>query len=71
MVFLGAVQLGARDNDRAQHRGLGRQLIEAAAQRAAAADYRDLAVISAIGTRPYYRALSFSDGPLYQHRELG
>ena len=67
-VYGGAVELGARDLERAQHRGLGRQLIEQAADRAAEAGYSDLAVISAIGTRSYYRSLGFSDGPLYQHR---
>jgi histone acetyltransferase (RNA polymerase elongator complex component) len=25
-------------------------------------------VISAVGTRPYYRRLGFADGALYQHR---
>jgi histone acetyltransferase (RNA polymerase elongator complex component) len=27
-------------------------------------------VISAVGTRAYYRELGFSDGALYQHRTL-
>jgi histone acetyltransferase (RNA polymerase elongator complex component) len=27
-------------------------------------------VISAVGTRPYYRRLGFADGDLYQHRTL-
>jgi hypothetical protein len=27
-------------------------------------------VISAVGTRSYYRKLGFTDGPLYQHRAL-
>ncbi len=53
-----------------QHRGLGRRLVEAAAEIAAAAGYADLAVISAIGTRDYYRGLGFTDGELYQHRAL-
>ncbi len=70
-VYGSAVELGERDGKRAQHRGLGRKLVEEAAQRAASAGYSDLAVISAVGTRPYYRGLGFADGPLYQHRELG
>jgi histone acetyltransferase (RNA polymerase elongator complex component) len=28
-------------------------------------------VISAAGTRAYYRGLGFEDGELYQHRDLG
>lgn len=54
-----------------QHRGLGRRLVEAAAEIAAEAGFEDLAVISAIGTRDYYRGLGFGDGELYQHRALG
>lgn len=53
-----------------QHRGLGRRMVEAAAELAAARGFLDLAVISAIGTRDYYRGLGFTDGELYQHRSL-
>lgn len=56
---------------RAQHRGLGRRLVRRAAALAAARGHRDLAVISAVGTREYYRRLGFTDGALYQHRALG
>lgn len=54
----------------AQHRGLGGRLIERAGRLAASAGYRDLAVISSVGTREYYRRLGFRDGELYQHRTL-
>ncbi|UCE86729.1 MAG: tRNA uridine(34) 5-carboxymethylaminomethyl modification radical SAM/GNAT enzyme Elp3 [Deltaproteobacteria bacterium] len=63
--------LGEGANGRAQHAGLGRRLVEAARRRAAAAGYADLAVISAVGTRAYYRAIGFADGALYQHRPTG
>jgi elongator complex protein 3 len=69
-VYGGAVDLGQRREGTAQHRGLGRALIEAAAELARAKGYARLAVISAVGTRPYYRKLGFEDGPLYQHRTL-
>ena len=62
--------LGYRDGIRSQHQGLGRELIAQAGEIAAEADFDHLAVISAIGTRPYYRKLGFTDGPLYQHRPL-
>ena len=61
---------GPGKTGRAQHTGLGRRLVTAAAERAAAAGYRDLAVIAAVGTRGYYRRLGFVDGRLYQHRAL-
>ena len=34
------------------------------------AGFADLAVISAVGTRYYYRRLGFVDGALYQHRRV-
>ena len=34
------------------------------------AGFRDLAVVSAIGTRAYYRGLGFTDGRMYQHLPL-
>ncbi len=70
-VYGGALDLGKRSAERAQHRGLGRQLVEAGADRAAAAGFTALAVVSAVGTRGYYRGLDFADGTLYQHRALG
>jgi elongator complex protein 3 len=64
------VGIGERRAGRSQHRGLGRRLIERAATLAARAGFADLAVISAVGTRDYYRRLGFRDGELYQHRAL-
>jgi elongator complex protein 3 len=69
-VYGEALDLGARTDARAQHRGLGRRLIAEAARRASALGYVQLSVISATGTRPYYRRLGFSDGELYQHLAL-
>ncbi|MCZ6726206.1 MAG: tRNA uridine(34) 5-carboxymethylaminomethyl modification radical SAM/GNAT enzyme Elp3 [Acidobacteria bacterium] len=64
------VAFGERPQGRSQHLGLGRSLIAHATDRAAAAGYPDLAVISSVGTRQYYRRLGFADGPLYQHLPL-
>lgn len=70
-VYGGVVALeGEAAGGRSQHRGLGRKLVEEAARLAAARGFADLAVISAIGTREYYRGLGFVDGPLYLHRRL-
>ncbi|MCL2526089.1 MAG: tRNA uridine(34) 5-carboxymethylaminomethyl modification radical SAM/GNAT enzyme Elp3 [Coriobacteriia bacterium] len=54
----------------AQHFGLGRQLIEQACTIARDAGYRDIKVISSVGTRQYYRKLGFVDVELYQNRKL-
>jgi len=69
-VYGAATELGVRSSERTQHRGLGQKLVDAAAQRALEAGYHSLAVISAVGTRIWYRRLGFSDGALYQHLPL-
>ncbi len=69
-VYGGSVAIGAESGGRAQHRGFGARLLDAAETIARAAGYETLSVISAIGTRDYYRHQRFSDGDLYQHRAL-
>lgn len=69
-VYGTVVGFGEKRSGRPQHLGLGRRLIGEAARLAAAAGFRDLAVISSVGTREYYRRLGFADGELYQHRPL-
>lgn len=69
-VYGTSLALGAAAGVSPQHRGLGRRLLEAAAEVARAAGCCDLAVISAVGTRAYYRRAGFQDGPLYQHLNL-
>ena len=62
---------GAQASDgAAQHGGLGRKLVEEACRQAAAAGYRQINVISAVGTRAYYRSLGFRDAGLYQVKDL-
>jgi elongator complex protein 3 len=70
-VYGGAVGIGAAPGERPQHRGFGARLLDEAAGVARAAGFDTLSVISAIGTRDYYRRLGFEDGELYQHRALG
>jgi elongator complex protein 3 len=62
--------IGERSSKKAQHLGLGRRLIENASAIARDAGYGDLAVISSVGTREYYRDLGFTDGSLYQHQRI-
>jgi len=54
------VRIGDTVTRETQHKGLGRKLMEEAERIAKKRDYRRLAVISAIGTREYYRKLGFS-----------
>lgn len=69
-VYGPALPLGCRSGPHPQHTGLGRRLIAAAAARARAAGFARMAVISAVGTRDYYRRAGFRDGALYQHLPL-
>jgi elongator complex protein 3 len=69
-VYGGSVAIGAESDGRAQHRGFGARLLDTAETIAASAGYETLSVISAIGTRGYYRDQRFHDGELYQHRAL-
>jgi elongator complex protein 3 len=69
-VYGASLALGDRREGHAQHRGLGARLIEEAARQATARDFEKLSVISAIGTRAYYRRRGFEDGELYQHLSL-
>ncbi len=62
--------LGESERGGAQHAGLGRALVEEACHRAHEAGYGAVNVISAVGTRNYYRGLGFADAGLYQRRVL-
>ena len=59
-----------RTGEGTQHLGLGRALVEEACRQAAEAGYGAVNVISAVGTRVYYRNLGFTDAGLYQRRPL-
>lgn len=64
-VYGQVVKLGEH-GERSQHKGLGTELIERARQIVKTAGFKKMAVISAVGTREYYRKKGFSDGELYQ-----
>jgi len=65
-----ALGIGAAMAGRAQHLGLGSQLIEKAVEIARTGGYAKLAVISSVGTREYYRKRGFMDSGLYQIRPI-
>jgi elongator complex protein 3 len=69
-VYGPALEIGEASRGEAQHTGLGTRLIEQATQIARAAGYQRIAVISAIGTREYYRKLGFELGELYMARPV-
>ena len=67
-VYGPALEIGTASRGEAQHAGLGTRLIEQAMGLARDAGYKRIAVISAIGTREYYRKLGFELGELYMAR---
>lgn len=69
-VYGQSIGIGEVHEGKAQHLGLGKALIEEAVRLSQQAGYTRLAVISAIGTREYYRKRGFSDAQLYQIRTL-
>lgn len=69
-VFGPALELGAANRGQAQHAGLGRKLAAHAMQLARREGFQRIAVISAVGTREYYRKLGFELGELYMTRSL-
>ncbi len=69
-IYGPALELGASNNGNAQHSGLGRKLAEHAIGIARGAGFKRMAVISAIGTREYYRKLGFELGELYMGKSI-
>ena len=69
-VYGRAQELGARDHDRTQHRGLGTRLMKRAEAIAAAAGYARLSVIASVGTREWYAARGYRLADTYMTRSL-
>jgi elongator complex protein 3 len=69
-VYGPALEIGAESVGEAQHLGLGTRLIEEAMRIARDSGFQRIAVISAIGTREYYRKQAFELGELYMTRGL-
>jgi elongator complex protein 3 len=69
-VYGPALELDAAQPGAAQHVGLGTRLLEEAGRLAREAGYGRLAVIAAVGTRPYYRTRGFVDGALYMEKRV-
>ena len=69
-VYGQALGIGENVTGRAQHSGLGTALLDRAADIAREQGYKHLAVISAVGTRSYYRKRGYAEMGMYQVREL-
>jgi elongator complex protein 3 len=69
-VYGQALGIGSEKEGAAQHIGLGTKLIEEAVRISSDRGFNNLAVISAVGTRNYYRSRGFKDGIIYQIRNI-
>lgn len=69
-IYGPSLEVGAESEEAAQHRGLGRELMAMAEERARQAGYRRVAVIAALGTRGYYRRLGYRLEGTYMVKDL-
>ena len=70
-VYGRVVSVGSRDEQAFQHRGLGRSLLEEMEKEAAERfDSRSLLVMSAVGTRNYYRKFGYERCGPYMAKQL-
>ena len=69
-VYGPALSLGDDSSGEAQHLGLGTQLLAEAERLAGEAGFKKMAVISAIGTREYYRKRGFEVEGLYMTKRF-
>lgn len=69
-VYGPSLRVGEQQHGKAQHHGLGRTLLDEARRIASEKRFEKLAVISAVGTREYYRKQGFIDGEWYQFLNL-
>jgi elongator complex protein 3 len=69
-IYGQTLTIGESQDGAAQHLGLGSELLVRAEEIARGAGFGSLAVISAVGTRDYYRDRGFTDGELYQVKRL-
>jgi elongator complex protein 3 len=69
-VYGQSLAVGAEQDGAAQHAGLGTRLLEEAEQIAKKNGFERMAVISAVGTRRYYRGRGFERGEYYLVKNL-
>jgi len=72
-VYGQSVQIGKKGRGRAQHIGLGKNLMKKAEEIAKNEGFKNISVISSIGTREYYEKCGFEsikDKKLYQHKYI-
>ncbi len=69
-VYGQLVSIGKHDDEASQHKGLGRQLVEAAEKIAKENGFEKVAIISGVGVRDYYRKLGYGKVGTYMVKQL-
>jgi elongator complex protein 3 len=69
-IYGQSLEVGDQQDGAAQHTGLGTALINWSEEIARENGYARLAVISAVGTRQYYKGRGFERGKLYMVKEI-
>lgn len=69
-VYGSVVNIGKESNGQSQHLGLGKKMIEISENIASKNRFNTISVISAIGTKEYYRKRGFSDNGLYMSKNI-
>lgn len=69
-VYGQSLGVGVKKIGAAQHVGLGTRLLEEAEKIAKQKNFHKLAVIAAVGTRPYYLDRGFERGQYYLVKEI-
>ena len=69
-IYGQSLEVGKKDSSKTQHQGLGKNLIKLAKDISKESGFKKLAVISAIGTRDYYKKNGFELTGLYQITNL-
>jgi elongator complex protein 3 len=70
-VYGPSLPLGDASHGAAQHAGVGARLVAWGEDVAVQAGFRRMAIIAALGTRPYYRRLGYRLGESYMLKSLG
>jgi elongator complex protein 3 len=70
-VYGPSLPLGDASHGAAQHAGVGARLVAWGEEVARQAGFRRMAIIAALGTRPYYRRLGYRLGESYMLKSLG
>jgi len=69
-VYGKVMSLSEDSSGQSQHLGLGKKLIQKAEEISRDNRFKNISVISAIGTREYYKARGYDKGELYMKKTL-